>query len=161
MRGDVLVQAALSAREALRPGMHVVVPAAKGRPALEAEILRVSPHRVGAVVRLEGVADRDAAILLAGRDLAASRGALPQARRGEFYVCDVVGASAYSAAGELLGIVEEIITTGANDVWVVRDRGRELLVPAVAHAVLEVDLARGRVVIDTTSATRSDDREEP
>jgi 16S rRNA processing protein RimM len=110
------------------------------------------------VLELEHVDDRDAAEALAARDVTADRDALPAPAAGEYYECDLVGSLVERADGQVLGTLVEILDTGANDVWVVRGvDGRELLIPAVAHAVLAVDAARRRVVVDPACAMGADE----
>ena len=118
----------------------------------DGKIVSVVAHRRGVVARLHGIDSRTAAETLVGSTVQMPRSRLPELELGEYYEGDVVGLSVVSAAGDMLGTVTEIIATGANDVWVVRGPAGELLVPAVAHAVLEIDRAAGRVVVDATAA---------
>ena len=53
----------------------------------------------------------------------------------------------YRSGGEFLGILEEILSTAGNDVYCVRDRGRETLIPAIKDAVERIDLAAGRMTL--------------
>ncbi len=82
---------------------------------------------------------------LVGRELYARRDQLPEPEPGEYYWCDLVGLKVVTDRGESLGTLEEIIATGSNDVYVVRDGEREYLIPAVEDVVLQVDLD-GRVM---------------
>ena len=60
---------------------------------------------------------------------------------GEFYYHELLGLSVMDETGESLGKVTEIMQTGANDVYVVtNDAGQEILLPAIAEVILEVDL---------------------
>lgn len=69
----------------------------------------------------------------------------------EYYEHEIVGLEVWTRAGEYLGRIEEILYTGANEVYVVRDakvdRG-EILIPAIGDVVLAVDLEAGRMEID-------------
>ena len=49
--------------------------------------------------------------------------------------------------GEDLGRVTEVLQTGANDVWVVRGRGGEVLIPALKDVIVGVDLDAGAVTV--------------
>jgi 16S rRNA processing protein RimM len=120
-------------------------------------VRRARPHRSGAVVELEEVADRDSAAALTGASIAALRSALPAVRPDEYYASDIVGLDAFAPDGARLGVVAEVVSTSANDVWVIRDERRELLVPAVAHAVLSVDIAARRVVVDPIASAARDE----
>ncbi|MBB6736069.1 ribosome maturation factor RimM [Cohnella zeiphila] len=67
-------------------------------------------------------------------------------QEGEYYVRDIVGCSVVSEDGEALGTIVDILTPGANDVWVVkRPKGKELLLPVIDEVVLAVDVP-GRTV---------------
>ena len=71
-----------------------------------------------------------------------------QATKGSYLWADLVGLRAETPAGEPIGAVREIIRAGETDVLVVsREHGGELLVPAIASVVREVDVAGGRVVV--------------
>ena len=60
---------------------------------------------------------------------------------GEFYYYELLGLSVMDEKGASLGEVTEIIQTGANDVYVVaNEAGHEILLPAIAEVILDVDL---------------------
>lgn len=60
---------------------------------------------------------------------------------GEFYFQDIIGCTMYTTEGEELGKVIEILTPGANDVWVVKgSKGKELLIPYIEDIVKKVDI---------------------
>ena len=52
-----------------------------------------------------------------------------------------------TTTGECLGRVTEVLSTGSNDVYVVRGRGREVLIPAIEDVVKEINLAEGRMIV--------------
>ncbi len=100
------------------------------------------------IVRLEGVADRDAAQALRGCEVAVWRAELPALGEDEYYWSDLEGLAVVTVQGEELGVVDRLFATGANDVMVVRG-GRERLIPFVlGEVVLRVDLQGGRVEVD-------------
>lgn len=66
----------------------------------------------------------------------------------EYFVADLVGLTAKSDEGELLGEVKEVLSTGANDVYVIKDEaGGELLVPAIHDCVREINIAEGYMLL--------------
>ena len=100
------------------------------------------------LLRLDGVADRDAADALRGKELfvvGAARAPLPE---GRYYVDDLVGLAAVDRTGRALGRVEEVLDLPAHDVLRLSTPHGEGLVPMVKAMVLEIDLAGGRVVLD-------------
>ena len=97
--------------------------------------------------RLEGVADREGAQAIIGREIAVIRDALPDAAEGEYYWADLVGLDVVNLSGEGLGKVDRLFSNGANDVIVVAGDA-ERLIPCVDAYVREVDLASRRIVVD-------------
>lgn len=66
----------------------------------------------------------------------------------EFYYDEIMGCEAWSDQGEKLGIISEILTTGANDVWVVkRDKGKDILLPYIEDCILEVKIDEKKVIV--------------
>lgn len=67
----------------------------------------------------------------------------------EYYYHEILGCSVVTADGEKLGIISEILTPGANHVWVVkRPKGRDLLLPVIDPVVLNVDVAAKLVTVE-------------
>jgi 16S rRNA processing protein RimM len=97
---------------------------------------------------LEGITDANLAEPLKGKNVFADERDLPPPAENEFYYRDVIGCEVFLTDGSRIGIVEEIIATGANDVFVVREEGKEVLVPVIEDVVKEIDVAGKRVVID-------------
>jgi 16S rRNA processing protein RimM len=68
---------------------------------------------------------------------------LPKLPEGEYYHHQLLGLSVVDAAGQALGELEDILETGANDVYLVKTlEGKELLLPAIDDVILEVNLDR-------------------
>ena len=66
----------------------------------------------------------------------------------EYFVADLIGLTAKSDEGEELGTLTDVLTTGANDVYVIKGAdGEELLVPAIHDCVQEVNVEDGYVVL--------------
>ena len=99
-------------------------------------------------ITLEGIADATAAEALKGAVVMLARADLPPARPGEFYYYEAIGCEAFLTDGSRLGTIEEVFSTGANDVWVVRDGKREVLVPVIEDVVKATDFAARRVTIE-------------
>ena len=72
----------------------------------------------------------------------------------EYYVYEIVGLEVWTTEGEHLGRVVEVIETGSNDVYVIRDGAKEILIPALSHVVLDVDLKQGRIEVQMMRGLR-------
>ncbi|HBY92524.1 MAG TPA: 16S rRNA processing protein RimM [Chloroflexi bacterium] len=99
-----------------------------------------------ALVKLRGVNDREAAQALRGSTLLIDRSWAPPLDPDEYYVDDILGLTAVTTDGEVLGQVREVIFTGSNEVYVVRGGQRgEILLPAIRDVVKAVDLEAGEL----------------
>jgi 16S rRNA processing protein RimM len=100
------------------------------------------------IIGFVGYASRPDAEPLRGRFLRVGVDEARQATRGGYLWADLVGLRAETPAGEPIGNVSDVLRAGETDVLVVtRVQGGELLVPAIASVVREVDVAGGRVVV--------------
>jgi 16S rRNA processing protein RimM len=67
----------------------------------------------------------------------------------EYYYHEILGCSVVTTEGEKLGEITEILTPGANHVWVVkRPKGKDLLLPVIDPVVIEVDVEAKRVTVE-------------
>jgi 16S rRNA processing protein RimM len=109
------------------------------------EIKWAQAHGRATLLSLKGVADRGQAEDLVGWDLFIDKVKLPELDPGTYYWADLIGMDVFGGDGVRLGRLESIFRTGSNDVYVVTDAGRELLVPAIASVVTAVDLTARRI----------------
>ncbi|MFT4413540.1 ribosome maturation factor RimM [Fredinandcohnia humi] len=60
---------------------------------------------------------------------------------GEYYFHEIIGCTVETETGEELGIIKEILTPGANDVWVVKGaKGKEILIPYIDQIVKDINI---------------------
>ena len=102
----------------------------------------------GIAALLPGFEDREQAVSLVGLQIFVGRDQLPETDEDEYYWSDLEGLEVKTTNGELLGRVERLIETGANDVLVIRGN-REHLVPFIqGQYVTRVDLEDGTIEVD-------------
>jgi len=99
-------------------------------------------------ITLEGIADINAAESLKGAVVMVATEDVPAAKPGEFYYYEAIGCEVFLTDGTRLGAIEEVFSNGAQDIWVVRDGEREVLVPVIEDVVKMMDLPGRRVTID-------------
>ena len=100
-----------------------------------------------ALIWLEGVALRRDASLFTGKYLAALPDDEITLEEGEYFHYQLIGMEVRTEEGEHLGELQEILETGSNDVYIVRGSGGELLIPAMAQVVLNVDVASRAMLV--------------
>lgn len=110
-------------------------------------------HSKGLVAKFPGINDRTTAEKYKGLLVAVPRSSLPQQPENEYYWSDLMGLTVINLAGECLGMVDNLMDTGANQVLCVREvspegnRG-ELLIPFIASAIKQVDLTNKVIHVD-------------
>jgi 16S rRNA processing protein RimM len=118
----------------------------RGGRRLSARVTSYRPYEGKGVdlLAFEGYADRTAAEALVGAHLLVRPEESPRLEEGEYYEWQILGLRVVTTDGRDLGVVEEVLRTGANDVYVTS----ECLLPATAEVVKEIDLAGRRMVIE-------------
>jgi 16S rRNA processing protein RimM len=135
--GDVLVELYTDFPERLQPRTMVYA----GENYLPLMINRQRSHNAGVLLAFDDYSTPEQVGRFRNQILYIKSGEAEELPAGEYYFHQLLGLSVYDETGELLGEVTEIMETGANDVYVVtNDVGRELLLPAIAEVILEVDL---------------------
>lgn len=108
------------------------------------QVLEAWRHKNQVVLRLSGVVSRSQAEELAGLEVQGDRRRFPPLPPGEYYWFQVLGLPVvHEADGTLLGYLDHIIPTPGHDVYAVRQGEREVLLPAVAHVIVEINLEEG------------------
>lgn len=111
-----------------------------------------------AVVRFDGVADRNAAEKLKGLELFVARDALPPTDEEEFYHADLIGLAAHDTDGRVLGTVSAIHNFGAGDVIAIaRADGSDMILPFTRGVVPTIDVKAGFIVIAVPEEAEDDE----
>ncbi len=99
-------------------------------------------------LKLKGCSDRDAAQKLRGQLVQIPIEEAMPLGEDQYYIYQILGLIACTTEGERLGVVREVLFTGSNEVYVVQDGEREILIPALEDVVLEVDLEKKQLVVE-------------
>jgi 16S rRNA processing protein RimM len=102
------------------------------------------PHQRHWLLKLTGCDTREDAEALRGAVLVVRPAEQPPLPPDEYYVHEIVGLRIVTTAGEEIGVVEEVLFTGGNDVYVTA-RG---LIPATSEVVQKIDVPSGVIVIE-------------
>ena len=83
-----------------------------------------------------------------GRDLLIERDQAVPLAENENFIVDLIDLEVFDDTEKRLGVLTDVLQTGANDVYVVEtDEGKEILLPAIPSCILEVDLENGRMSV--------------
>jgi len=112
------------------------------------DVVAGQTHGDGVVVSLDGVHDRDAATALVGAEIFVERAVLGEPGESRFYWADLEGMKVRTGSGAVLGRVEQLFETGANDVMVVVGSRRHLVPFVYGGIVKSVDMEQKLITVD-------------
>ena len=143
VKGEVKVTLATDFPERFQ-GLETVYLGPDARPV---RMVSSRPHQDNLLVRLEGYDDRDAAQTLQGLWIQVPQADILPLGEGEHYVFQLVGLRVLTTDCRDLGVIEEILSTPANDVFVVRGEAGEVLIPYINDVIAEERLDAGEMIV--------------
>ncbi|WP_371230342.1 ribosome maturation factor RimM [Pseudomonas sp. QE6] len=125
----------------------------RGNEVRQAELVQGRVQGNVLVAKLKGLDDREIARTFAEFEILVPRSELPVLDDGEFYWSQLEGLKVIDQNGQLFGILDHMLETGANDVMVVKPCAgslddRERLLPYTDQCVQAVDLEAGEMRVD-------------
>ncbi len=112
------------------------------------EIEAIKAHGTSIIAKLVGCDNPEDARLYTGLKMGTPRSNLPTLDEGEYYWSDLQDLEVRTVEDQILGNVEYLFSTGANDVLVVKGE-KERLVPFIREQVVkQVNLAEGSITVD-------------
>lgn len=83
-----------------------------------------------------------------GKDLLVTRENAVKLEKDEFFIYDLIDSEIFTDEGAKLGILSEILTSAANDVYVVKTaEGKEILLPSIKECILDVDVENKKITV--------------
>jgi len=108
----------------------------------------VRNHKQFIVIKFKEIPDMNHAEKLKNSFIQVKQEDLVELEKGQYYIFKLIGLSVFNEENELLGEIKDVIKTGANDVYVIKDNeGNEMLVPAIKDVVKDINLEEKKVVI--------------
>ncbi|MEY4883968.1 MAG: hypothetical protein RIS34_1822 [Pseudomonadota bacterium] len=119
---------------------------------LKLAIREAKEHSGTVVATATDVDDRSAAEALRGARIFVARSSFPTAEKDEYYWVDLIGLNVINREGVELGLVKELLSTGAQTVLVMDceqdGKTQERMIPFVAVYIDDVDLIARRITVD-------------
>ncbi len=143
LKGEILMEVITDFPERLQAGVQVYA----GEPPRPLHIRSRRKHGQGLLLGFEGYDSPETVGELRNALVFVSTADRPPLPPGEYYHHQLIGLRVISEDGQELGRLVEIMTTPANDVYVVRGAGPDLLLPAIEPVVRAIDLERGEMQV--------------
>lgn len=139
VHGEVKIQVWLDSPEFMRRFKTLYI---DSKPV---KLISSRAHKGFMIALLNGVEDINAAMSLKNKTVYIDRADAPL-RKGEYFLCDIIGASVVTEDGESVGTLEDILETPASAVYIVRGE-TEHMIPAVPEFVLNTDAENGVITV--------------
>lgn len=136
LRGEIMMDLHTDFPERMKSGRKLLV----GEDYKPVTLAGARPHQAGMLVKFKGIDTPEDAGQFRNQWVYIKSSEVPQLPEGKIYQHELFGFQVVDENGQLLGELVEILETGANDVYVVRnDSGGEILLPAIPSVVLDID----------------------
>ena len=101
------------------------------------------------ILKFKEITDRNAAETYRSKELYVDRDHAVPLEEGEYYISDILGANVKSDEGEDLGVLTDVLETGANLCFEVQLKatGKKVLFPKIDQCVLKVDPENNEILV--------------
>ncbi len=146
LRGEVKVFPTTDDVKRFRQLKEVLLDTGKDKLVLEIEGVKFFKNL--ALLKFKGYDNINDIERYKGKSLYVTRENAVKLKKDEYFIADLIDLEVFDEDGTLLGVLTDVIETGANDVYAVRlTDGRELLLPAIRQCILEVDMEARRMKV--------------
>lgn len=114
-----------------------------GKELLQMEVQSVKYFKQFVIVKFKGLDRIEDVERYVKKSLYVTRENAVELDEDENFIADLIGLKVIDEDGNNLGTLTEVLQTGANDVYVVTENDKEILIPAIKQCVLEVNLEEG------------------
>ncbi|WP_100010981.1 ribosome maturation factor RimM [Lentibacillus sediminis] len=148
VRGEVKVLRISDFEERFEPG-NVLWAVMEDKEPVQLVISGHRKHKGFDLLQFEGYANINDVEVFKGANLKITEEQLTELEEDEFYYHEIIGCAVSTTEERDLGVIKEILSPGANDVWVVKQpRGKDILIPYIGDVVKHVDTENKKVVIE-------------
>ncbi|MBQ4521791.1 MAG: 16S rRNA processing protein RimM [Lachnospiraceae bacterium] len=146
IRGEVKVFPTTDDMKRFKKLKHCVLQHKKEMIDLEVESCKFFKNLV--ILKFKGIDNINDVMMYKDCELFVTREHAVKLKKDEYFICDMIGAKVVTEEGEDFGVLDEVLLTGANDVYVVKREGKkEVLLPAIKECILNVDLEEKVITI--------------
>ncbi len=141
IRGEIKVKVLCDDAEVLKSFKNLLIDGE------EVSVMSVRAQGDVAYLTLRGVADRNAAELLRGKNLEALREDMPALPEGRYYIADLTGCEVVTSSGEVLGEVTSV-TPARTDIYTLKTPAGEISFAAAEGVIEEVNVPARKITVN-------------
>ena len=126
-----------------------------GKEKIDIEIASVRFFKNMVILKFKGIDDINVVEKYKKAELFVTRENAVPLQKDEYFIADLIGVEVTSDQGEELGVIDDVLQTGANDVYVIKKAGcQDLLVPAIKACIKEVDIENQKMTVHLLAGLR-------
>lgn len=115
---------------------------------LHKDVQYVKYHKNFVILKFKGIDSINDAEKYKDKYILVKREDAVKLPEGSYFVCDIIGLDVFDINNVYWGKVEDVISTGSNDVYLVKDGSKELLLPALKSVVKAIDLEQNKMLVE-------------
>jgi 16S rRNA processing protein RimM len=139
VRGEVKVYPTTDDVKRFKKLKDIILDTGKEKLALEIEGVKFFKQMV--ILKFKGLDNMNDVERFRQKSLYVTRANAVRLRKDEYFIADLIGIKVFDEENKELGVLEDVMVTGSNDVYVIKmTDGRELLLPAIKQCILNVDV---------------------
>lgn len=142
IRGEIKVKAMTDSAEDLTAFKSVLI------DGVAYSVLSVRTQGEFAYITLKGIADRNGAELLRGKNIEVERADMPDLPDGRYYIGDLIGCLVVNDRGDILGTVEDV-TPAKTDIFTLKIDDKRVMFPAADGVISEVDEKNKKITVNS------------
>jgi 16S rRNA processing protein RimM len=146
IKGEVVIDLARDLIDIVTESLELRATGRRGRERT-LTVERARGHRDRRIVQFQGVNTVEDAEALRGWSIWLTREQIGPLAEDRWFVTDIVGIDVYTDGDEYLGKLTEVMYMPANDVYVVRNGEKEILLPVIDGVIMSTDIDSGRMVV--------------
>ena len=146
LRGEVKVFPTTDDAKRFKKLKEVILDTGKEKMVLEIESVKFFKQFV--ILKFKGFDDINDIERYKGKSLYVTRENAVKLKKDEYFIADLIDIQVYDENDEYMGVLKDVIVTGANDVYeIALEDGRMLLLPAIKQCVLDVDMEQRKMKV--------------
>ena len=115
----------------------------------EYEIEKVGYSKNQVILKFKNIDTVEEAEKLRNSYIVVNREIFGELPEGVYYIADLIGLDVYTESNEYLGKVDDIFSTGSNDVYVVKDElGKQRLLPGIDEVIKKIDIEASKIIVN-------------
>lgn len=146
IKGEVKVFPTTDDVKRFKKGIQLILETGKEQLNLEVEGVKFFKQFV--ILKFKGIDDINQIEKYRRKELFVTREHAVKLKKDEYFIADLIGLSVIDEEGNPIGVLEDVMETGANDVYVVKmAEEKEVLIPAIKQCILEINVEEGFVKV--------------